>query len=73
MQFHEEIALLIARERMEDAVRLAEQTRAIRQSQARRRLLRDRLGSAVVRFGQWIMGQSMPARRTPIEFHQGQF
>ena len=60
MHIHEDIMLLMVRQRMEEAVRYAEQGRALRIARARRQPVRVRLGMALVRFGHWIMGQSYP-------------
>ena len=60
MYILEDIMLLMARERMEDAVRYAEQRRAHRIARTRRRPARVHLGMALVRFGHWIMGRSCP-------------
>jgi hypothetical protein len=54
MDFDEQIALRMAQARIEEAVRSAEQTRAIRAGQPQRSL-RARLGSALIRLGQWMM------------------
>lgn len=60
MYILEDIMLLMARERMEDAVRYAEQMRAHRLARTRRRPARAYLGMALVRLGRWIMGRSCP-------------
>jgi hypothetical protein len=57
---HEQIAMRMAQERMENAVRAAEQTRALRSARGRQ-LARVRLGSALVRLGQWMIGHPSPA------------
>ncbi len=51
--FDGQTALELAKERIEDAVREAEQRRAVRAAQPHRSV-RERLGSALVRFGQWM-------------------
>jgi hypothetical protein len=72
MLIHEETALLMARERMEDAVRYAEQRRALRLARAPRLPVRVRLGMILVRIGHWIMGQSCPVPRAPIGLRHSQ-
>jgi hypothetical protein len=64
MYMDEQIVLRMARERVEEAVRAAEQRRALRTGQARRST-RVRLGSALVRLGHRMLGQSSPAPSTP--------
>jgi len=64
MHFHEEIVLRMAKERIEDAVRVAEETRATRCARERRSA-RFRLGGALVRLGHWMLGQPSPAASTP--------
>jgi hypothetical protein len=51
MDFHEQIAFQMAKERIEDAVRTAQRMHAIRSA-------RVRLGSALVRLGHWMMGHA---------------
>ena len=62
--------LLIARERMNETSRSAEQRRALRLAEAPRQSIRVRLGIALVRLGHWMMGQYAPTPRTPIGLHQ---
>ena len=62
--------LLIARERMEDASRSAEQRRALRIARAPRRATRVRLGLTLVRLGHWIMGHSFPVPSATHETRQ---
>lgn len=61
MDIHEHLALQIAKERIDDAVREAEQLRALHSDPARRSV-RVRLGSALVRLGTWMGGQSSVVR-----------
>jgi hypothetical protein len=69
MYIHEQVAILIAKERMEDAVHSAEALRALRFTRVPRRGGRVRLGSALIRLGRWLQGQSSgPA--APISFGQ---
>ena len=58
--------LSMARERMKEASRSAEQKRALRAAEAPHRSARIRLGTALIRLGHWIMGQSSPTPGTPI-------
>ncbi len=66
MDIHEHIALRIAKERMEDAVRSAEQMRALRLARARTSA-RIRLGRALVQLGHWMLGQPSPAPPSPCK------
>jgi hypothetical protein len=69
---HEDAVLLAAKERMEDALRYAEQRRALRAAHPPRRPLRFYLGMALVRLGHWIMGHPTPAPGSPIGLPQAQ-
>jgi len=60
VDFHESIAAQIAKERIADALREADQLRAIRLA-GRRRVAWVRLGNALVRLGHWMSGQSSSA------------
>jgi hypothetical protein len=60
MDIHEQVALRMAREWIEDAVRAAEAMPAIRSTRARQ-TARVRVGSALVRLGHWMMGHPSPA------------
>jgi hypothetical protein len=64
--------LSMARERMEETSRSAEQRRALRLAEAPHRSTRARLGMALIRLGHWIMGQSSPTPGTPIGLRQAQ-
>jgi len=55
MDIDEQIALRMARERIDEALRAAEQRRALRSGQARRSA-RVLLGSALVRLGHRMLG-----------------
>ena len=57
MDLEEQVALRMAKERIEEAVRAAEQRRAIGFERAARPV-RVRLGSVLVRLGHWMMGQA---------------
>jgi hypothetical protein len=60
MYVHEDIALQMANERLAEAIRRAEQQRAIRPTSSRTPA-RVRLGRSLVRLGYWISGQPSPA------------
>lgn len=60
MYMSEQIALQIARERIEEAMRDVERRRAVREAGARPPV-RARLGRVLVRLGHWISGQPSPA------------
>ena len=62
--------LLMARERMQEASRSAEQRRALRLAKAPHRSTRIRLGTALIRLGHWIMGQSSPTPGNSIGLRQ---
>jgi len=57
MDLDEQIALRMAQERIAEAVHAAEQRRAFRSARAHSST-RVRVGSALVRLGHWMMGQS---------------
>jgi len=56
MDVHELLVLQMAQERIENAVRAAQQRRAVCPGQVRRSA-RVRLGSVLVRLGQWMIGE----------------
>lgn len=58
MYLDEQVALRIAQERLADAVRETEESRARRQAQ---RTVRFRLGRTLVRLGHWMAGQQPSA------------
>lgn len=60
MYVHEDIALQMANERLAEAIRRAEQQRAIGEG-ASPTPARVRLGRTLVRLGHWISGQPSPA------------
>ena len=64
--------LSMARERMEETSRSAEQRRALRLAEAPHRSTRARLGMALIRLGHWIMGQSSPTPGTQIGLRPAQ-
>jgi len=64
MDPYEELTVQMAKERIEAAVREAEQMRAIRLARGRRSA-RVRLGSALVRLGQWVLGHPSPVLSRP--------
>ncbi len=65
MDIHEQIASRMAKERIEGAVRAAEQMRAVRAARARH-AVRVRLGSTLMRLGFLMVGRSSPAA---VSFH----
>jgi hypothetical protein len=60
MFIHEHVAMGMVKERMADAMRIAEQRRAMRASGAPRST-RIRVGRSLVRLGYWVLGQRSPA------------
>jgi len=60
MYVHEDIALQMANERLAEAIRRAEQQRAIRPTSSQMPA-RVRLGRSLVRLGYWISGRPSPA------------
>ena len=72
MHIHEDTMLLMARERILEAERRAEVSRALRMTRPAHRPVRVRLGMALVRLGQWIMGRPSTAQGTRIEPWQAQ-
>lgn len=59
MEMNEQAILLMARQRIEEALREAELSRALALRHAPRRSLRVRLGSGLVWIGQRILGPSL--------------
>ena len=72
MDIHEHTVVLIAKERMGDAWRHAEQMRTLRLARVPRPPARVRLGTVLIRLGHWIQGQPPPAPRTAIDLRQVQ-
>ena len=64
--------LLMARERMEETSRSAEQRRALRLAEAPHRSTRIRLGMALIRLGHWILSQSAATPESPIRLRRAQ-
>ncbi len=64
MDLFEDLTVRLAKERIEAAVRDAELRRAIRSAGAQRSA-RVRLGSALVRLGQWVLGHPSSAVLRP--------
>ena len=60
MNFYGDIALLMEKERMEDAVLFAEQRRELGRERASRGPAWVWVGMALVRFGQWMSGEPSP-------------
>jgi hypothetical protein len=65
---NEQFAALIAKERIQNATRRAEQTRILRSARVPRRPLRVRLGTALAQLGHWMMGQRWPDPERPAEY-----
>ena len=59
MDIYEQLAVRMAKERIEDAVREAERMRALRAACAQPSA-RVRLGSVLARLGRWLAGQYSP-------------
>jgi hypothetical protein len=57
MYIHEHVALVMARERIQDAARAADRARAADLPRGPRVSARVRLGTALIRLGRWIQGQ----------------
>ena len=72
MHMSEDVMLLIARERTEDAVRHAERMRALRLVRGPRLPMRIRLGKALIRLGHRIIGQPSSTPGAPIGLRQAQ-
>jgi hypothetical protein len=64
--------LLMARERMEETSRSAEQRRALRSAEAPHRSVRIRLGTALIRLGHWILSRSAATPESPIGLRRAQ-
>ncbi len=65
MYIHEQIAIRMAKDRMEDAANFARAARAIRLARGPRTSARIRLGSALVRLGRRLQGQHFSASEAP--------
>ena len=65
---NEQLAELIAKERIENAVRSAEHARILRGARVPRRPLRVRLGGALAQLGHWMMGQRWSDPGRPPEY-----
>ena len=72
MYIHEDIAVMMMKERTDDAMRFAEQRRALHLARASRPSTRVRLGMVQIRFGRWLMGESSPPAGTRISLGQAQ-
>ncbi len=64
MELHEDFMLLVAREKIADAERRAEELRAIRGNRPGKSL-RARLGWMLIGWGRWILGESVLDQRPP--------
>jgi hypothetical protein len=69
----EDFVMLMVKERMHDDLRYAEQRRALRLARVPRPSMRVRLGTALIRFGQWMMGESAPSAGSQIGIGQAQY
>jgi len=67
MLMHEHVVWLMAKERLEEASRRAEEARVLGLARGPHRSVRVRVGAAVVWLGHRIMGQSAPDVGRPIE------
>jgi len=65
---NEQLAELLAKERIQNAARRAEQTRNLRSARVPRQPPRVRLGSALVKLGHWMMGQRWSDPGCPSEY-----
>ena len=70
MYVHEQIAIRMAKERMEDALSSAEHLRALRLARAPRRPARVYLGLALIHLGRWLQGQPSSTPSAPIGLGQ---
>ena len=67
MFMHEHVAWMMAKERLAEASRRAEEARALSFVRGPHRSVRVRLGTALVRLGHRIMGQGAPDVRCRCE------
>ena len=67
MFMHEHVVWLMAKERLEEASRHAEEARVLGLVRGPHRSVRVRLGAALVRLGHRIMGQGAPDVGRPFE------
>jgi hypothetical protein len=70
MYIHEHIAIRMAKERMEDALRSAEHLRVLRLTRPPRRPARVYLGLALIRLGRWLQGQPSSTPAAPVGLGQ---
>ena len=64
---HEHVVWLMAKERLEEASRRAQEARALSVVRGPHRSVRVRLGATLVRLGHRIMGQGVPDVGRPFE------
>ena len=64
---HEHVVWLMAKERLAEASRRAEEARALSFVRGPHRSVRVRLGTALVRLGHRVMGQGAPGAGRPFE------
>ena len=72
MYDHEDFVAMMVKERMNDAMRLAEYRRALGLARQPRASVRVRLGRILIRFGQWLMGESSPSAGSSVRLRQAQ-
>ena len=72
MHIHEDVMMMIVRERMDEATCYAQYRAALRLARGPRPSTRALLGMALIRFGHWMMGQSTSASGAPINLRQAQ-
>jgi hypothetical protein len=72
MYIHEYTVMMIAKQRMDDAMRYAEHRRALRLAREPGPSTKVRLGMALIRVGRWLMGESSPSTGTTIRLGQAQ-
>jgi len=70
MWIHEEEAMLMAKQRMADAIDGAERGQDVRLFRGPRRSVRVRVGRALVRLGCRLMARNAPEFELPIEIGQ---
>lgn len=69
----EDVVLMMVKERMNDRMRYVADRRALRLARAHRPSMKLRLGMALIRFGQWLMGESAPSAGSPARLRQVQY
>jgi hypothetical protein len=64
MHLHEDLLLLMVKERTEKALRDAERHRVARANRSPRRPVRAGVGAALIRLGTWLLGDRLPPQST---------